>query len=123
MRSFLPRLFLLGTLAFLFSLVAVQTPLPAPAASPEIQTSRLWSPAPLVDAVLTEAIPSQASHTGGMLIIAVRSFYKAGISIGLHGVETMEDHLGRAPKEAVIEPGMSLEAIVTADVKLQPWSQ
>jgi hypothetical protein len=32
----------------------------------------------------------------------------------------MEGHPGRAPKEAVIEPGMSLQAIVTADVKLKP---
>jgi hypothetical protein len=73
-----------------------------------------------VDAVFAEAIPSQTSHTGGMLIIAVHSLNKAGISIGLHGVETMEGRPGRAPKEAVIETGMSLEAIVTTDVKLQP---
>lgn len=73
-----------------------------------------------VDAVLVEAIPPQSSRTGGMLVVAVRSLNEAGRSIRLHGVETMEGHPGRAPQGAVIEPGMSLQAIVIADVKLRP---
>ncbi len=73
-----------------------------------------------VDAILAEAISPQASPTAGMLVVAVRSLNEAGTSIALHGVETLEGHPGGTSKEAVIEPGMSLQAIVTADVKLTP---
>jgi Chitobiase/beta-hexosaminidase C-terminal domain len=72
-----------------------------------------------VDAVLAEAIPPQASRTGGMLAVAVRSLNEAGTSIELHGVETMEGHPGPAPKGAIIQPGMNLQAIVIEDVKLK----
>jgi hypothetical protein len=73
-----------------------------------------------VEAVLAQAIPLQASPgTGGMLVVAVRSINDAGISIKLHGVETMEGHPGLAAKGAIIEPGMNIQAVVTEDVKLK----
>ncbi len=73
-----------------------------------------------VEAVLAEAIPPQASRsTGGMLVVAVRSINDSGISIKLHGVETIEGHSGLAPKGAIIEPGMNLQAVVAEDVKLK----
>jgi len=74
-----------------------------------------------VDAVLAEAIPPQTSRTAGMLVVAVRSLNEAGtsISIKLHGVETMEGHPGLTPKDAIIERGMNIQAIVSEDVKLK----
>lgn len=73
-----------------------------------------------VDAVLVQAVAPDQSHTGGMLIVAVRELHAGEVTIGLHGVETMEGQAGHAAKVAVIEPGMSLQAIVTADVQLKP---
>jgi hypothetical protein len=72
-----------------------------------------------VDAVLVQVVPPQGSKIGGMLIVAVRSLNETGLSISLNGVETMEGRSGRAFKEAVIQPGMSLQATVTSDVKLK----
>lgn len=73
-----------------------------------------------VDAVLTVADPA-AKRTGpGDLVFEVRTLNAQGKSIPLTGGETLEGKAGRRPKEAVIEPGMTVTVAVAADTQLKP---
>jgi hypothetical protein len=72
-----------------------------------------------VDAVLAVAVRPQAAAASGMLVVAVRGLSQAGTAIPLHSVATMEGHPGGLPAQATIEPGMTMQATVTADVKLE----
>ncbi len=72
-----------------------------------------------VDAVLTQAI-APAGNAPGLLQFGVHSLQASGVTIKLLGGATMEGRIGRNPSEAVIKPGMSLDATVVADVKLKP---
>jgi hypothetical protein len=73
-----------------------------------------------VDGVLTVADPAAKYYVPGNLVFEVQSLNVQGKSIPLSGGETLEGATARRPKEAVIEPGMAVSVIVTADVPLKP---
>ena len=72
-----------------------------------------------VDAFLTQAAPQNGRHTPGLLVFQVRSLKLSGVTIKLRGGETMEGRIGRTSSQAVIEPGMNVNATVAADVILR----
>lgn len=73
-----------------------------------------------VDAFLTQAVPQNGPRTPGLLVFQVRSLKASGVTVKLLGGETMEGRIGRTSSEAVIEPGMNVNATVAADVFLRP---
>ncbi len=73
-----------------------------------------------VSAVLTIADPAAKHYVPGDLVFEVRSLNVQGKTLSLSGGETLEGQAGRNPKEAVIKPGMVVNATVTADTPLNP---
>ncbi|HVG27699.1 MAG TPA: chitobiase/beta-hexosaminidase C-terminal domain-containing protein [Acidobacteriaceae bacterium] len=71
-----------------------------------------------VDAVLTQVAPSKGPHHPAMLVVAVRSIQNAVTPVKLLGIETMQGAAGQSSGEAVIEPGMIVDAKVAVDTKL-----
>jgi hypothetical protein len=73
-----------------------------------------------VDAILTVADPAGKRNAPGDLVFEVHSLNVQGRQIPLSGGETLEEQAGRNPKEAVIEPGMVVTAVVSVDTPLKP---
>jgi hypothetical protein len=72
-----------------------------------------------VDGILTVADPAAKYYVPGDLVFEVHSLNVQGKSIPLSGGETLEGAAARRPKEAIIEPGMAVTAMVTADTPLK----
>lgn len=70
-----------------------------------------------VDAVLTQVAASKGPHHPAMLVVAVRSVQGAVTPVKLLGIETMQAS-DRGSGQAVIEPGMIVDAKVAEDTKL-----
>lgn len=73
-----------------------------------------------VDAILIAADPASKHNVPGDLVFKVRTLTAAGKTIPLTGGQTLEGQGGRNPKNAVIDPGLTLIAIVAKDTPLQP---
>jgi hypothetical protein len=73
-----------------------------------------------VDGILTVVDPAEKYYVPGDLVFEVRALTVQGKSIPLSGGETLEGASARRPKEAIIEPGMVVSVIATADTQLKP---
>jgi hypothetical protein len=72
-----------------------------------------------VDGILTVADAAEKYYVPGDLVFEVHGFTAQGKTIPLSGGETLEGAAARRPKDAVIEPGMVVFVVVSADVPLK----
>lgn len=71
-----------------------------------------------VDAILTIADPAAKYYEPGDLVFELHTLNAKGYTILLSGGETLEGVAARKPKDAVIEPGMAVTAIVASETQL-----
>jgi hypothetical protein len=73
-----------------------------------------------VDALLIAADPASKHNVAGDLVFRIRSLTVRGKTIPLMGGQTLEGQGGRNSKDAVIDPGLTVIAVVAKDTPLQP---